>query len=185
MASWVKRFKSWSISRLRDWEGCAFAAKLKHLDKLPVPGSKAMERGSAIGKMCEDYVTGELLELPEELELFGPEFLELRDAYRVEGGKTIFVEETWGFDKDWTPCAWDDWDRCWVRVKMDLGRFVASDHILNVDYKTGRFKQEMAAFDYVPQLNLYGTGALCRYPAVEKVSARLAYLDSGLRRPLP
>ena len=178
----TRMFTSWSWSRLHDWEHCAFFAKLKHLDKLPVPGSPAMDRGAAIGKMCEDFVKGTLKRLPQELKLFEEEFYELRKAYKVEGDKSIFVEQMWGFDKNWNPVAWDDWANCVLRVKMDLARFISPDHLLDVDYKTGKLRDENI-HEYEAQLHLYGTSTFHKFPQVQKVSSSLAYLDLGVTYP--
>ena len=179
----AKYFTSWSHSRRADWEKCGFYAQAKHLDKIPEPSNQYMERGAAIGKMCEDYVKGQLLELPEELEHFGPEFEELRAAYRKDKGRrTIWVEEMWGFDRDWNPCHWKDWDNCVLRVKMDLARLIQPNHLLVVDYKTGKYRP-YDVHVYVSQLRLYAAGAFARFTDIDTVSARLVYLDFGITYP--
>ena len=69
-----RQFTSWSFSRYMDWRGCPAKAKYKHLDKLAEPPNAAMERGSMIHKLAEDYTLGVLKRIPAELKAFADEF---------------------------------------------------------------------------------------------------------------
>lgn len=175
-----KQFTSWSYSRYRDYKRCPLFAKLKHLDKVSEgPSSPAMERGSAIGAMAEDYVKGVLKKLPVELAMFEKEFY----AVRAMKMKNVWAEESWCFNRQWQQVAWNDWDNVWLRVKMDLcGLDTATNVLVPVDHKTGKYR-EYELGSYLEQLEIYALGGLCRMPAVQGASPRLWFLDEGLEYP--
>ena len=182
-----QQFFSWSYSRRAEWERCPLSAKFKFLDKIPVPPNPAMERGKKIHDACEKFVKGELFELPEELELYGPEFEELRKTFRAENrgvGKprTIWVEDMWGYDENWAPVAWNDWKRCKLRIKVDLSRLLSETHLLIVDHKSGNFRPNNLQ-EYLDQMQLYGVGGFIKFPKVTRISTRLVYLDHGITYP--
>lgn len=180
MAKPVKQFTSWSYSRYRDYKKCPLFAKLKHLDKVPEgPESPAMARGSAIGKMAEDYTLGKLKTLPRELSLFKTQFA----AVRALKGKNVFVEESWCFDRDWNIVEWNDWNNVWLRVKMDLcGIDDPTNVLVPVDHKTGKYR-EYDISSYLEQLEIYAMGGMVKHPAVVGASPRLWFLDEGLEYP--
>jgi RecB family exonuclease len=180
------RFTSWSFSRYNDYQKCPFAAKCKHLDKVKEPSSPAMERGSRIGKLGEDYIKGVVRTLPKELAAFEDDFKAMRTQYAAarkaakSKGLPIFVEDNWAFTKDWTTTQWNDWVGCWVRIKLDVGHFLEEDLFLVTDWKTGKFRPEKNA-EYMEQIELYILAALLTYydrPNL-RVKARLCYLDTG------
>lgn len=171
--------KSWSFSRYSDYCKCPLFFKLKHLDKIPEPKKPAMERGTIIHELCEDYVTGRLpVRMPPELNNFKEAFKELRERFKK---KTLAmqVEEQWGFDREWEEVAWDDWNHCWARIKIDC---VYQDDTVTarvIDYKTGKIRMEDKMV-YMEQLELYALSILVRCPWVDKVIPALWYLDHGI-----
>ena len=183
----VKRFTSWSNSRLNDYDptagGCPAKARYKYLDKIPEPKSEAMERGTKIHTLCEEYIKGTKRNLPVELILFKAEFKRIRAAYKAGAMSTVFIEETWGFNVKWETVRWDDWTNCWLRVKLDLAELGEGGNTLYItDFKTGKFRPEKNE-DYMSQLELYGLAGLLRFPTVKDVRARLLYLDHGVIYP--
>jgi hypothetical protein len=108
--------------------------------------------------------------LPAELSNFADEF----NAARKHKGAEAELELA--FTIDWDPCDWRDWDRAWVRIKIDLLLPpTAKDPTVEViDHKTGRPRE-----GYEEQLELYAIGALLRYPQAEEARSRLWYLDEG------
>lgn len=170
---------SWSFSRYVDYTTCPARFKYKHLDKLPEPPSPAMERGTAIHKLAEDYVKGALAKLPQELAQFKAEFARLKKE------KIKFVEEQWAYRADWAHTMWNDWTGCWLRVKMDVA-YINVEHnaLVPIDHKTGKFREEKNA-EYLTQLELYGLAGLVQHPTVDVVSPRLWYLDQGRVYPDP
>lgn len=164
----VQKIKSWSFSRWQVYQECPAKAAYKFIKKLEEPGNQAMERGTIIHKMAEDFTNGKLKKLPEELKAFKAEFMALKKSGAI-------TEENWGFTRAWEPCAWDDWQRCWLRVKMDCA-YLDDDNWLNIiDHKTGKQKD-----DHDEQLSLYAVVGLIMFPDCRGVKAKLWYLDSGL-----
>jgi CRISPR/Cas system-associated exonuclease Cas4 (RecB family) len=167
----AKKITSWSYSRWACYTECPAKAKYKFIDKLPEPGSPAMERGNEIHKMAENYVKGVLKTLPAELKLFSVEIKNLKK-------QKASPEQSITFTKDWKQCAWNDWDRAWLRIKVDA--ILINDQVATViDYKTGKVRDgnEM-------QLSLYDLGALVAYPKIKVVMSELWYLDHGEVRPI-
>ena len=187
MAKAPGKFTSWSYSRYNDYVKCPYAAKKKHIDKIKEPKSEAMERGIRIGKLGEDYIKGIISRLPAELKNFETDFKAMRKQYAAavkssvkKPALPIIVEDNWAFTRDWTITRWDDWVGCWVRIKLDVGRFLEEDLYEITDWKTGKFRPEKNA-EYMEQIELYALAVLLTYydrPNL-RVVARLGYLDSG------
>jgi CRISPR/Cas system-associated exonuclease Cas4 (RecB family) len=159
---------AWSYSRYRDYIECPFKAKLKYVDKLKEPPSKAMERGSTIHKLAEEYVGGSLPTFPAELELFRTEIEELK------GTDGVLVELEKAFTKTWIATDWFSRD-AWLRVKYDVEYFDPStNETVIIDYKTGRYNPGT----YDDQLSIYALCGLLDMPCAS-VSAQLWFLDTG------
>jgi len=172
------RIKTWSYSRLTDFEQCKLKAKLKYIDRVPeperpLPSGKtehANERGTRIHEAAELFVKGGV-ELIPELSAFKDEFTRLRELY-AEG--KVSLEGEWAVDKDWVPVAWNDRD-VWARIKLDAFVRQSPEHAVVIDYKTGkRFGNEVK---HAEQTQLYQLAAFMRYPELEKIDVELWYLD--------
>ena len=160
-----------SFSRVQDWKKCPRFAYYKHVLKLKEPGNQAMERGSAIGKMAEQFILGTLKKCPAELKEFEVEFKELRK-------RKAPCEAQWAFDKDWKPVEWFA-KEAWLRVKTDVYSFSPETKtLLVVDNKTGKYYPY-----HDEQLDLYALGGFLKEPRAEYVDARLWYLDGGKELP--
>lgn len=169
--------KSWSFSRYADYKQCPAKAKYKHVDKLKEPPNAAMQRGTDIHKLAENYVLGKLKRLPAELKQFSEEFK------RLKMEKEKAVEESWAFRADWSETVWNDWDGCWVRIKLDVA-YVNHDYnvLVVIDHKTGRYKPDQQD-SYAEQIELYALAGLLKFPHVDAVSPRLWYIDHGVVHP--
>lgn len=163
-----KQITAWSYSRYRDYEQCPQRAKYKHVDKMKEPGSPAMDRGSAIHKMAEDYASGRLKKLPAELKNFKEQFMELKKSKPQ-------CEQEWAFDTAWRRTDWFARE-AWCRVKMDVAyELPKAKTAYGIDHKTGRYKPGT----YAEQLELYLLAMLLIFPDVETVVCKLWFLDSG------
>lgn len=171
----LKQFNAWSWSRYYDYRECPLKAMLKHLNKIYEPPNPAMARGAEVHDKASDYIKGTLKRLPAELKLFADEFKRLRAAYKKRTSRMV-VEDNWAFTKDWDETRWDDWIKCWVRIKLDCAEEVAGDVMIITDWKTGKFRPELNE-DYIEQLELYATAALILHPHIVEVRPRLVYLD--------
>lgn len=174
MFNTVKKFTSWSFSRFTDYVHCPFKARLKHIDKIQEPSNIYLEHGTEVHDVVASYLKKKLTALPPEMK-FIPSHMDM--FKKIRAAKEPFIEEMWGFTKDWAPCKWDDWNRCWLRIKMDCS--VINKRTMDVyDWKTGKFRPEEAANDYHMQLELYAVAAFARFPFVEKLNASLVYLEA-------
>ena len=173
----AKTIKSWSFTRFNDWNRCPAYAKYKHLDKIPEPKSDAMLRGQAVAQASEDYLLKRTNRLAKELHAF-------REHYKFyRSQKTLVAEENWGFDVNWNPVPWDDWNNCVLRVKVDIGYQFAEDLSFNIrDGKTGKYN-EYKNEEYKLQLDLYAAASIARYPDSKIVTAQLLYTDLGITYP--
>ena len=91
----------------------------------------------------------------------------------------MIVEDNWAFTKNWGPSRWDDWNNCWLRVKLDVAERT-DNKVVITDYKTGKYRPDNVG-DYEEQGELYVTGALQVFSVIPdlEVSSRLVYLDAG------
>lgn len=173
----TKKIFSWSFSRYTAYNDCPRSAYYKFIEKRPEPGSPAMDRGTAIHKLAEDYILGKIKELPSELSQVRAQVQTLRKSFR-EDANSVVVEDTWAFKEDWSITSWDDWYGCRLRIKVDAARFVNKKAMVITDWKTGKFRPG-DLYTYEQQLKLYVLGAFLRYPELERVSPRLVYTDEG------
>jgi ATP-dependent helicase/DNAse subunit B len=72
---------TWSYSALKTFEECPYRTYIQRVKKIPEPPSPAADRGTAIHKLAEEFVKGEIGELPAELNKFEDEFHELRTLF--------------------------------------------------------------------------------------------------------
>lgn len=167
------RITAWSFSRLQDYRKCPQFAKFKHVDKIKEPGNDAMTRGSAIGKMAEDFINARKnVPCPPEIMSFKEEFLELRKRKAVG-------EDQWAFNINWEETGWFDTD-AWCRIKTDIYSLdLKTNVLLIIDNKTGKVREE-----HEEQIMLYALGGLLKYPNIKAVDARLWYLDHGIEVPI-
>jgi hypothetical protein len=165
--------KSWSYSSLSLYEKCAYAAKLKHIDKAPEGENKWATRGTELHEAAEQFVKAETPLLAEGLTSFAPEFAKLRELYM---GATVSVEGEWAHTNKWEPTSWRGED-AWVRLKLDY--FVQLDKYtgLVVDVKSGRkFGNEIK---HAEQGQLYTGAVALRYPDIKQIITEFWYIDQN------
>jgi hypothetical protein len=177
----AKQLTSWSFSRYNDYKLCPLKAKLKYLDKIAEPGNAGMDRGNTIHDQASGFIKGKLKKLSPDLKSFAPLFKKLQKQYKKKINGMV-VEDTWAFTADWQPTVWNDWAGCAVRIKLDAAYHEDPDTLVVVDWKSGKFREEMAE-DYLEQLELYALGALLTFGHLKAVKPQLAYTDLGLIHP--
>lgn len=164
---------AWSWSRLETWELCPLKFKLKFIDKVPEPGSPAMERGNTIHKETADYLNGVRGEQPAAVT--HPFQRQLLQECRDSDDKV--VEQQWGFTPQWEPTAWFSRDKSrptWLRSIVDYGILYEDMTIEIVDWKTGRVYGHNA-----DQVELFALSAMCHFKPAVQVLTRLVYFDAG------
>jgi CRISPR/Cas system-associated exonuclease Cas4 (RecB family) len=176
--------KSWSFSRQRDYAVCPEFFKHKYIDKLEESVNDAMIRGTLIHNLAEDYVLGYTQKRDDKNRKIGPkkkvttlapELSQFEDEFKMLRKVKAQVELMLTYTKDWAEqCEWTDWNRAWVRVKVDA-MYVRKDNVLVlIDHKTGRIKTE-----HREQLSLYAIAGFLDQLNIKKVSTELWYIDHG------
>ena len=113
----------------------------KKLEKLKSPAPPLLDRGTKIHQEAEDYVRGELGEMPESLKKFKSEFEVLREGF---ADAKVELEGEWGFTLDWETTGWLMGDT-WARIKLDALVNEDETSCRVIDYKTGKkFGNEIA-----------------------------------------
>lgn len=178
--------RAWSYSRLMDYEKCPQLFKFKVVDRLPEPGSAAMDRGSDIHKKGEVFLaaTKKGVKVPQE-------FMRLKQSITLLKKLGAVPEDQWTFTHNFKgTTSWFGKD-AWARVKIDavaelpaedLGEVadltaqkVKGKGVWIMDWKTGQFRPEAA----VDQLDLYVASAFILRPTASFALASLGYTDIG------
>jgi len=157
----------WGYSKLETFEKCPQKFKYQFIDKLPQPGSQAMERGSKMHEAIESYLNGWVQELMPACEIFK----EPIDKLKTQALKT--TEQAIGLDKNWNKLP--DWFHpdTWLRAKADAS-YVERDHLFVIDFKTGKYR-----IPSQDQIELYSIVGGAIYPEVEVVTAEYWFIDTG------
>jgi hypothetical protein len=164
---------TWSYSALKVFEECPYRTYISRVRKIREPSGPAAERGTEIHQQAEDYIKGELSEMPDTLKKFEDEFDELRTLFAEAKCE---VEGEWGFTKDWTPTGWM-FPNTWARIKLDACVTQDETSMRVIDFKTGkRFGNEIA---HGQQALIYAIAAFLRHPDAQFVKTELWYLDKN------
>lgn len=162
--------KTWSYSTIDKAESCMYGVYLSKVEKAPRAESPAADRGSMLHDLGEQYVRGNLDQLPKELaKHYKLAFEELRDLFAQ--GK-VECEEDWGITTDWTPTGFFD-DDTWGRMKIDALVHDSEQSARVIDYKSGK----PYPLKHNQQCQLYAIATFLYYPKLEFVQTELWYLD--------
>ena len=66
--------RAWSYSGLKVYETCPYRTYISKVKKVWEESGPAAERGTRIHGLAEDYVQAKIVELPDELKKFTPQF---------------------------------------------------------------------------------------------------------------
>lgn len=174
------KLTAWSFSRYKDWLQCPLKARFKHVERRKEPGSDAMQRGSDVHKLAEDFTKGILNRkaftegAASIVKQYGKptKVLEFLDELTRAKNLNPVCEDNWGFTSSWEETGWFA-QNVWCRVKLDLA--FAEKTLLNVvDHKTGKPYP-----DHEDQLSLYALSGFIKYPKIKVVRSSLWYLDGA------
>lgn len=156
----------WGYSKLETFEKCPAKFKYQFIDKLPQPGSPAMERGQKMHESIESYLNGWIQALIPECATFQ----EPIDALRQENFQ---AEQAIGIDKLWNKLP--DWFHAdtWLRAKADA-MYIKDDTLTVIDFKSGKYR-----IPSTDQVELYAIVGGVLYPEAKVVRAEYWYLDTG------
>lgn len=169
-------FKHASFSRLKDYEACPRKAQLKYADKIPEPPQKdsPLERGTRIHEQIEEYIRGDLTELPAECEGAQPYAEEFRIVYH-EAPAALLQEQMWIFDEHWSPI--ETYDNAYWIAKLDVCQLLEDGlEARIVDWKTG--KKMGNEVSHADQIKSYILSAFARFELLTHVACLLRYTDS-------
>jgi hypothetical protein len=175
--------KFWSNTSLDHFLECNYRSFLKSVKKLKVELSeeeeeqknKAMERGSSLHAVIEDYIQDITTTLPKSIKHRREIIEEYRQKY-LEIGSTVAIEEEWAFGPTWNPMDWKDWDT-WVRIKIDAMMFESETSARIDDWKSG--KKYGNEGKHMRQLQTYCCAAFLKYPKLQHIKASMQYIDLG------
>lgn len=151
----------WSYSSLSMYEECPAKWKYAYVDKLPQPTSAAMERGTALHKLCEDVLNGAEA-VPPELDKIAPLLVRLK-------AREAQAEKAWRLNPQWQPVP----SGSWVLAIVDV-HFMVDDALHIYDFKSGHPYPS-----HTKQLELYALIGLATYPQAQRVECGAIYIDSG------
>jgi CRISPR/Cas system-associated exonuclease Cas4 (RecB family) len=172
VTSLIAAVKSWSYSRLADYEQCPRKFKFKHLDKVKEEQSPAMARGNEIHDSLEGFVMGHKKNVPKELVATMGTLL---DRVKEMKKNKAIPEKQVAFNKKWQVVGWFAED-AWLRVMVDISGYDAKKKIAyGADYKSGKIKE----VEHADQLELYGIYCLVEYPDAESAEVQAFYVDHG------
>lgn len=171
--SYTNAITSWSFSRLNEYLSCPFKAKLKFITKLKEPESPAFAHGNAIHSNIEQYILGAVDKIGFKLSAQALNIIdEARSSFRAGIAET---EASWNFRKNWTETVWNDWNGCFLRVKIDF--FAKKNGVVEIrDWKTGKYR-DFTIEEYKKQLKLYALATFKKYPDVDTVEASLVFVE--------
>lgn len=157
----------WGYSKLETFEKCPQKFKYQFIDKLPQPGSAAMERGSKMHESIETYLNGWVKELIPACQGFQQAIDDLK-AENFKAEQAIGLDKTWGALPDWFHAD------TWLRSKADAMYLKSADELVVIDFKSGKYRVPST-----DQVELYAIVGGALYPEVAQVTAEYWYLDTG------
>lgn len=171
MSSKPKKPFSWSYSKLKNFNTCAFRHQqidlLKAFVEVVEPGGP-LDWGNQVHKaLAASVSTGAAL--PTEMAMYGawPDRITKLPDGRPRGG-TLLVEQKLAITKDFAKCSWFT-DIAWYRGIGDVIR-INGPVALAVDWKTGKMVHDSA------QLFLLAQCIFAHYPKVNTVKSTFVWL---------
>lgn len=168
---------AWSYSRWATYALCPLQFKFKFIDKLPEPGSPAMQRGNDIHVGIAAFLKGTATTLPRE-SMANPVIVDLIQQIATFPDKE--VEQQWGYGAQWQPTGWFDrgGEKVWFRSVLDVGLMYEDLSYELVDWKSGK---RYGSND--EQMETQALAVMKRFKPVKHVTTRLAYMDEKGNNP--
>jgi hypothetical protein len=159
--------KHWSYSSWSVGQKCTLALWYAQVERLRGPPVPAMERGTMLHLLAENYLKGEIQGMPRALRKI--EF-ELKQLKR----KRPIVEQYWNLDTHWRKT---NKKNGWAVAKLDACVLPTERNPVAdvVDHKSGKEYEP----EHSKQGSLYGTFTMGMYPFVETVHVAFFYIDQG------
>jgi hypothetical protein len=171
--------RSWSFSRWDTARRCARRIKLSVIDKIKEPEqpNSPASRGDQIHKSIELITTGQ--KKVETLHIaakpFKAEIIKLSEFMARKAGE---AEQMWCYDKEWVKVDPKDFDRTWLRVKLDQLVWLSKTKAVLIDYKSG--KRAGNEIKHNEQTQLYALASFLRFPQLQELWVELWYVDKDI-----
>lgn len=165
-------FLAWSYSRLHTFEECPkqlwhnAVAPRGHPDRIPYEQNVHQAAGEEVDNALTARVQSNT-PLPEKFQKYEPMMQVLTSA---PGSKIAQLELA--LDQSMQPCGSRDWDRCWVRIKIDYAN-IRGEKAYFIDYKNGQVNVDDR------QLKLYAIGGFHTFPELQVIDTSYAWLKHG------
>lgn len=160
-------FISISYSRIDTFKQCPkkfYAQSIQKPSPIPYVQTEAQRQGDLVHKMFQDRIE-KGTPFPFGYEKYEPIAATIE---RVQG--QTFCELSLNWTKELEPCGEKEWDRCWLRVKLDITKILDSIAWTG-DYKTGK-----RHFDEL-QLKIYAAALFHAFPDLESVYTNFLWLQ--------
>lgn len=153
-----------SYSSISTYEECPAKYAYSYIQGLPWPSSAAMERGTMLHQMAEDYMNKKVDSVPFELRKISREL----KLYREHDGR---AEAIWLVDENWRPVT--DQSLAKLKAIVDVHR-IDGDVLHLSDYKSGREYPSHRS-----QLELYSVMGLAIHNQCNRAESSAVYIDGG------
>ena len=167
-----QKITAWSFSRWNGYESCPKKTFFKVIQKMKEPSSPALERGTQLHLLCEQFLKGVIKRVPKELKL-------IESVLKDYKKRKAIPEAEFTFNRKWEVTGWFDLD-AWCRVKADvtIPPVIGGEPVVEVhDFKSGQLPKDSSSYEL--QLELYAMAGLMTYPTAEKAITSLVYIDHG------
>lgn len=168
----MANFLAWSYSRLRTFLNCpkqlwhtAVAPKW-HADRVPYQANEFQAAGNAVDAALTARVQSGTPLAPQYQQY------ERMAAVLASAPGAKLSQLELALDQSFQPCGSKDWDRCWVRTKIDYAN-IQGPWALFLDYKNGKVSIDEK------QLKLYAATGFHTFPELEVIDTSYGWLQHG------
>lgn len=176
--TFFKSFRFWSWSMLQIYRKCPYWARLRYIDKSPLPPIDDKDEKRLRGIDAHDSMSkfvladGTLPELHEALKPFKDILFDVRDI-RTKGLGIVTSEVPKYYDQNWRPQ--ETRQDYWFQMIPDIHVKVPSELNMTVDGKTGKkYGNEVSHFG---QMEFYAVCAWIDDPTFDLYKSELWYFD--------
>lgn len=169
---------SWSYSVYTAYVKCPLSVMFDKVKRIRIiePPNPHFERGDRVHKETETFINA-----PGKPPVLAPELKVVKDRLTSLRKLKARAELDWAFTKQWAVTTWNDWNNCWLRIKVDVC-VEAPGLVQIIDWKTGKVyddhKQQRSLYA-LGGLQLIELGKLAGGDKTVKLTAEHVYLDTG------
>ena len=156
--------KSWSYSRLKQYELCPHTQTLR--EQRAPKLDKPKNRGTELHELLEEWFKTDD-DVPKLFKKVETRLLEMRDQSRE-------VEAEFGFNEEWSVVPYDE---AFLRAKIDWLCFPEPEIVIIRDFKTG--KSWGNEVNHIQQLQFYACCAMMKHKEVQTFNVGDLYVDEG------